>query len=204
MNNLILLIAGSLVTSLVILTAGMGFVIGSKKRIAGFFSFLTGLLNRVIHLFRPKQPDAIDTRKVRLLFEDMHDYYVRFSHNWQALSRPLFWGFMANFWEVMTIFVVYVAFGHFVNIGAIILAYAIANSAGFVSVLPGGVGIYEALMTVILSVTGVPSKLSLPVTVMYRVVNTIIQVPAGYVAYQTHLRCLGSKKGEIEATDASK
>jgi len=32
--------------------------------------------------------------------------------------------------------------------------------------------------------------------VMYRVVNTIIQVPAGYIAYQRHLRQI--KPSEIE------
>jgi hypothetical protein len=52
-------------------------------------------------------------------------------------------------------------------------------------------------MTLVLSATGVPSKLSLPVTVMYRVVNTLIQVPAGYVAYQDHLRHVGTAEKKI-------
>lgn len=195
MNNLILFIAASLVTSLVILTFGMGFIIGSKARIAGFFSYISRALNRLIHVFRPNHPETINVSRVRVLFEDMHGYYVQFSRNWRQLRAPLFWAFMANFWEVMTIFVVYIAFGHIVNIGAIILAYAVANSAGFVSILPGGIGIYEGLMTLVLTATGVPSKISLPVTVMYRVVNTIIQVPAGYVAYQRHIR--GIKPSEM-------
>ena len=196
MNNLILLIAASLVTSIVILTFGMMFIIGSRERIAGFFSYVSVLLNRFIHLFRRSHPETINVDRVRALFEEMHEYYVQFSKDWRMLGKPLFWAFMANFWEIMTIFVVYLAFGHVVNIGAIILAYAIANSAGFVSVLPGGIGIYEGLMTLVLSATGVPSKISLPVTVMYRVVNTLIQVPAGYVAYQDHIRHVGKHERE--------
>lgn len=196
MNNLILLIAASLVTSLVILTFGMMFIIGSKQRIAGFFSYISTQLNRFIHMFRRAHPETIKIDRVRTLFEEMHEYYVQFSSDWRQLAKPLFWAFMANFWEIMTIFVVYLAFGHVVNIGAIILAYAIANSAGFVSVLPGGIGIYEGLMTLILSATGVPSKLSLPVTVMYRVVNTLIQVPAGYVVYQDHIQRVGTGEEE--------
>ena len=196
MNNLILLIAASLVTSLVILTFGMMFIIGSKQRIAGFFSYISVQLNRFIHLFRRKHPETIKIDRVRTLFEEMHEYYLQFSRDWRQLGKPLFWAFMANFWEIMTIFVVYLAFGHIVNIGAIILAYAIANSAGFVSVLPGGIGIYEGLMTLVLSATGVPSRLSLPVTVMYRVVNTLIQVPAGYIAYQDHIQHVGTDERE--------
>jgi uncharacterized protein (TIRG00374 family) len=70
-----------------------------------------------------------------------------------------------------------------VNVGAIILAYAVANFAGLVSVLPGGVGVYEALMTAVLATAGVPASVSLPATVMYRVVNTVLQVPPGYYLY---------------------
>lgn len=190
MNNVILLLAGCLVTSLVILTFGMVFIIGSKRRIAGFFAYVTTVLNKLINLVRRNHVETIRVDKVRNLFEEMHDYYELFSRDLRLLVRPYIWGFMANFWEVMTIVVVYLAFGASVNIGSIILAYAVANSAGFVSVLPGGIGIYEGLMTLVLSATGTPSKLSLPVTLMYRVVNTLIQVPPGYVAYQLYIRSL--------------
>ena len=199
MNNLILLMAGSLVTSLIILTVGLWFIIGTKERIAGFFGYVTSVLNRLIHLFRRRHPETIKTDRVRALFTEMHEHYVFFSRDWSRLKGPLFWGFLANFWEVMTIFVVYMAFGEVVNIGAIILAYAVANSAGFVSVLPGGVGVYEGLMTLTLSATGVPSRLSLPVTVMYRVVNTLIQVPPGYVAYRAYIKSIKpAEREELE------
>jgi len=74
------------------------------------------------------------------------------------------------------------------NIGAVILAYAVANFAGLVSVLPGGIGIYEALMTAVLVASGVPAAVSLPVTVMYRVVNTAVQIPIGYYFYHRTLQ----------------
>jgi uncharacterized membrane protein YbhN (UPF0104 family) len=70
----------------------------------------------------------------------------------------------------------------------VILAYAIANFAGLVSVLPGGVGIYEALMTAALATTGIPPAVSLPVTVTYRVINSLIQLPPGYYLYQKALK----------------
>jgi uncharacterized protein (TIRG00374 family) len=105
----------------------------------------------------------------------------------RRLRAPYVWALLANFWEVIAVYVVYVAFGHLVNFGAVIIAYAVANFAGVVSVLPGGVGIYEGLMTLVLTATGVPSRLSLPVTVMYRVVNTLVQLPPGYYFYHRTL-----------------
>ncbi|MCA9327516.1 flippase-like domain-containing protein [Candidatus Saccharibacteria bacterium] len=194
MSNIILLLAGSITTVLLILTAGFGFIIGSKKRIAGFFTYMTRALNKLIRKFRPNRPDTINTEGVRALFEDLHENYVYMSKDWRALRRPFFWAFMANLSEIVTIYIVYIAFGEFVNIGAVILAYAVANFAGLISVLPGGIGVYEALMTLTLSATGVPSRLSLPVTVMYRVINTVIQLPPGYYLYHKNL----SRKPELE------
>jgi uncharacterized protein (TIRG00374 family) len=104
------------------------------------------------------------------------------------------YAFLANVTEVAAVYVVYIAFGELVNIGSVILAYAIANFAGLVSVLPGGVGIYEGLMTIVLAATGIPARVSLPVTVMYRVLNTLIQIPPGYYLYERALRHGTSQK----------
>jgi uncharacterized protein (TIRG00374 family) len=188
MNSLILLVAGMITTILVVGTGGFAFIIGSRRRIAGFFTWVTRQLNKLIKLVRPNNHETINVERARLLFEDLHENYMLLSKDWRALRRPFFWALMANFWEIMAVYVVYIAFGHLVNFGAVIIAYAVANFAGLVSVLPGGVGIYEGLMTLVLTATGVPSRLSLPVTVMYRVLNTIVQLPPGYYYYHRTLR----------------
>lgn len=194
MNSLVLLLSAVIVTVVVMVTAAFGFIIGSKRRISGFFTYLSGFLNRLIGAVRPNRPEAINVDKVRVLFEELHENYVLMSKDWRQLKWPFVWAFVANFAEVLTIYVVYMAFGEPVNVGAVILAYGVANFAGLVSVLPGGVGIYEGLMTLTLTATGVPSRLSLPVTVMYRVLNTLIQLPPGYYLYNKNL----SKKTDIE------
>lgn len=195
MSSVILLLASIIITTVVFITLGFGFIIGNKARIAGFFAYLSGFLNRLVRLVRPKARDTIDVSKVRTVFEDLHENYKLMSQDWRRLKMPIFWALVANIWEVATIYIVYVAFGEWVNIGAVILAYGVANFAGLVSVLPGGVGVYEGLMTVTLSATGVPSRLSLPVTVMYRVVNTLLQIPLGYYFYHRNLSESKSSSG---------
>ncbi len=187
MSSIILLIASVIVTTLVMVTGGFAFIIGSKRRIAGFFTYMSKAINTLIRLVRPNRPDTINVDKVRTLFEGLHDNYMIVRKDWRQLKMPLIWSALATWWEIMTIYVVYIAFGEWVNIGAVILAYAVANFAGLVSVLPGGVGIYEGLMTLTLSATGVPSRLSLPVTIMYRILNTLIQLPVGYYFYHKHI-----------------
>lgn len=187
MNNIVLLVAGSLTTLMVVGTAGLAFVVGSKKRISGFFTFMTQQINKLIHLVRPRHPETINVSRMRASFDDMHDNLTMIRDDWRSLKRPFLWALLANVWEVLAVYVVYLAFGNVVNIGAVIIAYAVANFAGLVSVLPGGIGVYEGLMTLVLAATGVPSKISLPVTVMYRVLNTLIQLPPGYYFYHRTL-----------------
>jgi len=198
MNSLILLIAGILTTVLIIGTAAFAFIIGSKRRIAGFFTWATLAVNKFVAFFNHGNVESINVARAREAFEDLHENYMLIRSDKRRLRGPFFWALMANLWEIIAVYVVYVAFGHLVNFGAVILAYAIANFAGLVSVMPGGVGIYEGLMTLVLSATGVPSSLSLPVTVMYRVVNTIVQLPPGYYLYHRTLhRAPNSTKTEV-------
>jgi uncharacterized protein (TIRG00374 family) len=197
MNSVILLVAGSLTTLLVVGTVGFAFIIGSKQRISSFFTWVTRQLNKLFKVFRPGQLETINIARARTLFEDLHDNYMLIRKDLRQLKGPFFWALMANFWEVMAVYVVYIAFGQWVNFGAVILAYAVANFAGLVSILPGGVGIYEGLMTLVLAAAGIPSRVSLPVTVMYRVLNMAVQLPPGYYLYHRALHT--SKPAEQEA-----
>ncbi len=187
-NNLTILVAASLSTLLVVGTLGFAFIIGSRQRISTFSNFLTKSVSRVTHIFRPHYHESIDFTRVERLFTDLHENYIIFKVHYRELKKPLAYALLANLTEVTAIYVVYIAFGHWVNPGAIIIAYAVANFAGLVSVLPGGVGVYEGLMIAVLKAAGVPGGLSIAVTVMYRVVNMLIQLPAGYYFYHQTLR----------------
>lgn len=109
------------------------------------------------------------------------------------MRRPFFYSMLANVTELATIYVVYIAYGQFVNPGAIIIAYAIANFAGLIAVLPGGIGVYEGLMTAVLVSAGVPAGLAISVTIMYRVINMLLSLPIGYFYYNKALLAMGGK-----------
>jgi uncharacterized protein (TIRG00374 family) len=185
-NNVLILIAGSLSTFLFVGTLLMAYIIGSKGRINGFFSFITKVINRLIHIVRRSSPETIKIDKVQATFNELHDNYVLLRKRLRELKTPLLYALLANVTEVLTIYSVYMAFAQFINPGAVIIAYAVSNFAGLISVLPGGIGIYEALMTGTLVAAGIPAALSLPVTVMYRILNSLIQLPiGGYFYYKT-------------------
>ena len=186
-NGLLILIAGSLSTLLFVGTVLMAYILGSKDRINSFFSFVTKGLNWLIALVRRGHPETIKLQKVKETFDELHDNYMLIKKDFKKLKKPLVYALLANATEILTIYAVYMAFGKFINPGAVIIAYAVSNFAGLVSVLPGGVGIYEALMTATLVAAGVPAALSLPVTVMYRILNSFIQLPIGGYFYHKAL-----------------
>lgn len=186
-NDLTILVASSLATLIFVGTMLMAYIVGSKKRIDAFLTQLTRFLNRIIQLLRPKHPETINIAAARRSFLELHENYVILTKDYSKLKMPLFWAFIANVTEIATIYTVYLAFGEPVNVGAVILAYAVANFAGLISVLPGGIGVYEALMTAVLATAGVPAALSIPVTIMYRVLSLIIQLPPGYYFYHKAL-----------------
>ncbi|HEX8762472.1 MAG TPA: lysylphosphatidylglycerol synthase transmembrane domain-containing protein [Candidatus Saccharimonadales bacterium] len=187
-NDFVVLVTSTLTTLMIVGTFAFVMIIGSKKRINATFTFLTKAINRVLHFFMPHSPETISIARVESAFADLHDNYKTIESRWHDLRRPFLWALMANLTEVLAIYVVYLAFGEWVNLGAVILAYAVANFAGLVSVMPGGVGIYEALMTGVLVAAGIPAAVSLPVTVMFRMLSTLIQVPPGWFLYHAALR----------------
>jgi hypothetical protein len=187
-NNLVILVASSLSTLLVVGTLGFIYIVGSRSRINSFFTGFTLFINRLIHVVRPDYPETINISRARYLFDDFHENYNEIKNSLPRLKAPFWYSLLADSTEIAALYVVYIAFGKWVNIGAVILAYGIANFAGLISVLPGGIGIYEALMTAVLASTGIPPGVSLPVTVMYRVLNTLIQLPPGYYLYQRAIR----------------
>lgn len=186
-NSFLILVSSSLVTLLVVLSLGGLYIISSKKRINSFFTSLSKFLNRIIRVFRPNHRETINIASVERNFTELHESYLLFRHDFWALKWPFIWALIANITEVGAVYLVYVAFGHWVNPGAVIIAYALASFAGLLSILPAGVGVYEALMVSVLAAAGIPASLAIPVTIMYRIVNTLIQIIPGYIFYQKAL-----------------
>jgi uncharacterized protein (TIRG00374 family) len=186
-NNLVMLVSGAIVTLLIVGTLAFIYMIESRSRINAFLTAITKILNKLLSVVRRK-PETINIEGAQAAFNEFHDNYKLFKERWRELKMPFVYMTIANITEVAAVYVVYIAFDRLVNVGAVVLAYAVANFAGLISVLPAGIGIYEGLMTGVLVATGIPAGLSIPVTIMYRVLNMFTQLTPGYYFYQKALR----------------
>lgn len=183
-SNLAIFVATSLATFLTAGTLAIVYIVGSRRRIDIFFTTITRVLNRIVRTVLPGRKEVINVASVRKLFLEFHENYEILKKNYIKLKMPLVYAFFSSVTEILTLYTVYIAFGEPVNFGAVIIAYAVANFAGLISVLPGGIGVYEGLMTAVIATVGVPPATSLPVTVMYRVLSMAVQLPPGYYLYQ--------------------
>lgn len=194
-NGLVLVAASSMVTLLIVGSMVAVYIAESRSRVSAFLGFLTTALNKIAGIFRKGKPAAINMQRAERAFNELHDNYELLKTRWREIKAPFVYAIVANITEIASVYVVYIAFGQLVNVGAIILAYAVANFAGLLSVLPAGIGVYEGLMTAVLVASGVPAELSIPVTIMYRVVSMSVQLIPGYILYQQNLK-LGFNKAK--------
>jgi len=175
------------------------YIVSSEKRIRSFTAFLPKVANYILKSFTRKN-NTINIAKIEKMFTDLHKDYMMVSKNWRSLKAPFLWSLMINVTEIGTAYLAYVALGQLVNPGAVILAYSVASFAGLISILPGGIGVYETLMTAVLASAGVPKALALSATLIYRIFTWIVFIPVGFVLYQIALRKGDAEKPKHEQT----
>lgn len=203
-TRFIVLASSMIIGVILVATTLIVYIISSAQRVKKFTAFLPRGINYISKkIFRGKLPH-INIEKIETLFGQLHDDYQMIHSNWASLKKPFLYTLLMNLTELLTIAVVYYAFGTTVNFGALIIAYAVANIAGLVAILPGGVGIYEGLMTAVLASSGIPKALALSTTVVYRVLNMAMFLPVGYFFYQKALRKTSSDSDKpVSAIDES-
>lgn len=188
-GGLALVISSVIIISTIFATFVGAYIISKPSRIKSFAGWLPKAINYVARPFKKDKANTlINMQKVESTLEDLHDDYVVLRKDMGLIKNLLVWALIINITEVLTIYMVYVAFGQLINPGSLIIAYAVANFAGLIAILPGGVGIYEGLMTATLASTGVPKALALSATVIYRVLSMIFFLPIGYYFYWRALK----------------
>ena len=164
------------------------YIISSRKRSTALTNAVIRTVNWVVRVFHIKRDRLIQEEKVASTLKELNKDYIALMLERHKLRSPTLYSLLVNITEVASIYFVYLAFGQPVNFGAVIIAYGVANVAGAVAAIPGGIGVYESLMTIVMVSAGVPAGVSLSVTVVYRVINMAVFIPIGYVFYQHSLQ----------------
>ncbi|MCA9348994.1 flippase-like domain-containing protein [Candidatus Saccharibacteria bacterium] len=184
-NGIVLLVSSGVFFVTVTGTLIVVYIISSEHRIKSFMLSLPKTINWILRkVGRRSGSYSINLNRIERVFSELHRDYLLLKKDPSILKRPFLFGLMTNACEVLTVYWVFLAFGSPVNPGAVILAYAVANMASVISILPGAVGMYESLMVYVAAAAGLSRGLSISATLVYRVFMLLIFVPFGAVLYQ--------------------
>ena len=180
-----------LVIILMLAVLGIGLVVlmifQERARFEPVLRLGVRLINGFGHRVMRHQDDLIGTDRVtRFLDEFYRGYHLVIGHRgrWPKL---LAWSLLYNLTEVLTIYVVFIGMGMWVNPGIVVTAYTLAIIASFAGFLTGGVGVYELGMIGTFTALGVPFATSFTVVLVYRALSMILFLPPGFYFYRSRL-----------------
>lgn len=125
----------------------------------------------------------IGAERVNKLLRELYRGFQDIVQQRAYLKRPFLFALCGNVIDVALLYLFFVAVGYMINPAIVIVTYALANSTGFVSIVPGDVGVYELVMIAVLTAAGVPLSVGLSVTLTYRVVVKFLFLPIGLFFY---------------------
>jgi uncharacterized protein (TIRG00374 family) len=146
-------------------------------------AIVNSINNLAMNWFRRKKVLITDQQRLHFFDEFYHGYEVLGEQkgHWR---HPFLFSLGGNLAEVLTVYIVFLAFGHVINPGIVVAAYTLANIISLASPITGGAGVYEATMIGTLVALGVPFDVSFTGVLVYRVLNALIFLPVGFYYYR--------------------
>lgn len=138
-------------------------------------------INTILHVVRR---DLLSKERISRFMDDFYGSIDYMKANTRRVRRPIIWAFAQLFFEIASVYIVFIAFGQIVNPGVVIAGYSLAILVSMASVFTAGVGVYEATMVATFVALGQPLGLSLSVTLVYRTIALWLFLPIGLYFYK--------------------
>ena len=161
------------------------YIIGSATRIKKFSNKLSRTIDWLVSFVTfGKKQHVINHQKVEEFFNELHVDYVEIRNDKNVLKKPLIWAIVANIADVLLLSIAFGALGSWVSMATLFIAFGVSGLSSFISVTPGGAGVYEAIMIAFLASAGVPPDIAIAGTLLARVALLSGTIIFGYIFYQ--------------------
>ena len=185
LNRWMILTSSALVTLTVGVLLLLVHVLSSRRRIAQFSLWLTGMINGVVKKVTfGRTAQLVSHIRIDNFLEDLHKDYGIIRREKRLLKKPLAWGIVANLADVALFFIAFWSLGVIANPAPILIAFGVASMAGLLAVTPGGAGAYEAIMVAFLGVAGISHGTALAGVLLARMILLAFTIGIGYFFYQ--------------------
>jgi hypothetical protein len=191
-DKVIIIVSTILVLSTILGTSFVIYIVGSHKKLIKFSGWVTTTVNKITSFFiRGKKKQLLQLQTVEDFFTEIHTDYIEIRHEKKILIRPLIWAIVNNLLDVSLILIAFLSLGFSVNPAILFIAFGTASILSVVSALPGGAGVYEAIMIAFLASAGVPPDMAIAGTLLARVTLLVGTVLFGYIFYQLRINKYG-------------
>lgn len=191
-NKTIVIISVAFVAAAVGGTALAVYFIDNRKRLKGASNWITRVVNKLMtKLTRGKKRNTLEYEKVENFFIELHDDWLAIKRDKKILAMPFVWSLATNILDVALIAIAFWSLGAMVNPAILFIAFGISSLAGIVSAIPGGAGVYEAVMIAFLASAGVSADIAIAGTLLARVVLLLGTIVFGYFFYQLTINKYG-------------
>lgn len=171
-----------IVTSFVLLVALAVIAVTLNPRL---FERLLFIMTRPINwLLKLIRKGAIDERQTKRFVDGYTSLIELFSTDPRQAIRPFTDALLCIGFEVLSIYIVFLAFGNWVNPGAVGASYVFALLLSGLSFFTSGIGMYEATMVAVAVALGIPFNLAFGVTAVYRLIALWLFIPIGLYFYK--------------------
>lgn len=148
--------------------------------------FARKLINKVAGVFTKKEVLAKKTTKK--LVDDFHDGITFFKQQKMEILKPYVFMLLSVAMELSIVLVSLRAVGADVTFSVAFASFMAANIVGVISIIPGDVGVHEAVMVAMLVAFGAQAPEALSAVLLYRVFNKVIFLPIGFYFYTMLLK----------------
>lgn len=144
-----------------------------RRRVAQLAALVNRLLRR----------EAIVERHIDAWLDNLFVGMRRMTGHRGAFRNTLVLALGFWFFDLLCLWVTFLAFGQRIGPGHLLVGYVVAYSVGTLAPTPGGLGAVEGLLIALYASFGVPSSVAVAVVLVYRVINFWLPIPPGFVAY---------------------
>ncbi len=127
----------------------------------------------------------INLERSNEIFEDIYKGLKLFSRKKRFSLLAILAGMIYWLGDVTCFFFVFLSFGYLINGGILMFSYGIGVIAGMASFIPGGLGVTEGSLGLVLTGLGIPSTVALMSILVFRLFSFWIWIPVGLYSYLT-------------------
>jgi hypothetical protein len=142
---------------------------------------LVRVVNWFSRLFTKK---VISTpEKTQEMIDEIYQGFRLFDQKREAIPYAIFGGLLNWLGDIICLGFVFLAFGYHIHAGVLIFAYVIANILATVSWIPGGLGVVEGSLGLIIIGFGAPADITWMSVLVFRLISFWLPIPVGMLSF---------------------